>query len=80
MRRFIEEIRVQDPMIANTIIAALEAKPEKQEGEKHTMWKSEPRNNYEVDVFEVVDRDPIDKGPIPYPVKVLKIFVREDAK
>lgn len=79
MRRFIEEIRVQDPDIARKIIEALEAKPENQEGEKHTVWKPEPRNNYEVDVFEVMDGD-IKRGCNAYPVQVLKIFVREDVR
>lgn len=69
MRRFIEEIKVQDPMIAEKIVKALETRGED---------KNSPV--YEVDMFEgtkIVDpcsgRNVTEKN-----CSVLKIFVREE--
>lgn len=78
MRRFIEEIQVRDPMIANKIIAALEAKPD---DEKDPVYKREPRNNYEVEMYEHHRVwDPCKNKSDDYPYISLKIFVREDVK
>ena len=78
MRRFIEEIRVQDPDIARKIIEALEAKPEDDSYSRCTVW---PRNIYEVDVYEHYrDPGPMRNKPDEHGYVLLKIFVREDVK
>lgn len=69
MRRFIEEIKVQDPMIAEKIVKALETKSE----DKH-----EPV--FEIDMYAHPMYDPnISRKDDRYGECIaIKIFIRED--
>ena len=68
MRRFVEEIKVTDPQIAEKIVVALETR---------SYDASDPV--YEVDMFEGTSYDPIsNKNVIERSCHVLKIFAREE--
>lgn len=67
MRRFIEEIQVGNPMIADKIITALETRSEN---------KNDPV--FEVDMYGGFEYDPCAKPGDRSRGCVLKIFVREE--
>ena len=69
MRRFVEEIRVQDPMVAERIIKALETKSED---------KRDPV--FEIDMFDGDPYEPISNKArsSERPYCVLRIFLKED--
>lgn len=68
MRRFVEEIRVKDPQIAEKIIAALETRKE---------GSYDPA--YEVDMFISEGIEPVrEREARCVEVVSLKIFIRED--